>query len=335
MSTTRSGMRTGGPKNTRRTGNVRRNRRGCLFLVFVFLAAALLCGAGYTGYLYMKYDKNVGRIAAPDAKSAGKTTSAKDEPKTILLLGMDSRPQTGTLNTDVIMVAALNPKTGTAAVVSIPRDTRMKPENYRARKANAFYAKFRSEDKATAESKIKSMFGDYLGVKIDYLVRVQFTTLSDVVDALGGVKVNVDMDMCYKDSADGTNIQLHKGKQTLDGDKALDFVRYRKSSCGGTKPSNDYQRNLRQHLVIASILDKTSSFTGVFKIGSILDAIGSNVHSDIPKGQLKSLIWTYKRMSNDKIKYVPLNGTWSSPFIYVSDDKLEAARAALKSELGK
>lgn len=306
-------------------------RRFMLGFTGLLLFACLLT-AGYASYLYFfKMDDMLGKIGTDEAVASG--MSAKEKPISLLLLGIDSRPEGGSLNTDVIMVAALNPESKSAAVVSIPRDTYMKAsQGLRANKANAFYPNLMAASKSTAQQKIKLVFGSALNVPIDYVVTVNFQGFKDVVDALGGITVDVDMDMRYVDKADGTNINLKKGVQKLDGQKTLDFVRYRKSN-NGTAESSDLERNARQQLVVAQVLEKLKSPTALLKAGEMMDALGNNVTTDIPSAQLKDMIRTYIGMSKDNINYIHLEGEWKSPYVNVAEADWQKARSALGSLL--
>jgi LCP family protein required for cell wall assembly len=337
-------MKTGGPMEPtsssglpprrRKHKNAKPKRRALKagFWVFVLLLLGALAYGGLS--LYTRFDDMLGRISSgANPASVPPAQSVKSKPAAFLLLGMDTRKATGSLNTDVIMVAVLNPQTKTATVVSIPRDTYMKPGGFRGGKANSFYADLRSEDRKTADQEIKKVFGDYLKIPVDYLATVNFQGFEDVVDAVGGVKVNVDMDMDYTDRADGTSIHLRQGIQTLNGKQALDFVRYRHSNVPGVGESSDFQRNERQQQVIRAILEKLKSFDGLTKINGIIQAVGNNLTADIPKDEIKALIGTYLGMDSDKITYIHLEGEWRSPYVQIPSAELKRAQQALQLEL--
>jgi anionic cell wall polymer biosynthesis LytR-Cps2A-Psr (LCP) family protein len=138
--------------------------------------------------------------------------------------------------------------------------------------------------------------------------------------------------MRYVDHADGTNINLKKGEQTLTGQQALDFVRYRKSN-DGTRQSSDFERNDRQSRVLGAILDKLKSLDGVARLGNVIAAVGGNMRTDIPEAQIQNLMKTYFGLSRDHVRFIALEGTWRSPYVYLDDAKLEEAKLALKEEL--
>lgn len=262
----------------------------------------------------------------------------KKQPITMLILGLDSRGNIGVMNTDVIMAATLNPTTKSAAIVSIPRDTYVKVEGYRGRKANAFYAlvaqleRQNQLESGDANTEIKRIFSDFLETPIDYVVTINFKTLEAVIDGLGGVEIDVDMDMRYVDTADGTNINLKKGLQVLDGKNTLDFVRYRQPNPGpgATAPSSDFERNQRQQQVIQAVVSKLKTFNAVLKIGDIFSAASTHIKTDLSRSEIFEMIKTYAGISNDKIKYIPIEARWQSPYMYPDEDKFEEAKRALQ-----
>jgi polyisoprenyl-teichoic acid--peptidoglycan teichoic acid transferase len=181
---------------------------------------------------------------------------------------------------------------------------------------------------------VRNVMSKLFGIDIKYSAVINFQGFADVVDALGGVEVDVDMRMKYTDSADGTNIDLEEGVQVLSGDKALDFVRYRKSN-NGKNMSSDFERNARQSQVIGALTDKMKSFDGVTKIGSVIEAVGNNLTMDMPSKEIKNMMSTYLGMSREDITFIPLEGTWRSPYVYLDEAKLDEARAALQGKLAE
>lgn len=330
--------------NRRRTkakpGKPRRVLRFFLSLLILFVLAVCL----YIANLYWKLDKALDENIStqPDAV-VPKEQQADVKSLSILLLGLDSRAKLGTMNTDVMMVVTMNPKTKSATIVSIPRDAYFELEGYRPAKANGYYAAFytnkskkdTAERRAYAYEEMKLMLSRYLDIPIDYVSTIDFDGFRRVVDKLGGIDIYVDMDMRYVDNADGTNIDLKKGQQHLDGKQTLDFVRYRQSNPGknATKPSNDLQRNQRQNAVLREIAGKMKSLGGLTKLDGIIDAVGDNWKTDLPPSQIKKLLTTYIGIDNERIEYIPVEGTWRSPYIHVNRDSLDRAKAALSRQL--
>ncbi|WP_166243775.1 LCP family protein [Paenibacillus turpanensis] len=300
--------------------------------LLTILALLLIGGAVYAGIIVKQAADTVKEIGTDEKVAPGNSAAVK--PLTFLLLGLDTRKETGSLNTDVIMVASVNPASKSATVVSIPRDTLLKTKN-KTGKANSFYSSYmrsNGNDSAKTAASMKKAFGEYLEVPVDYVAVVNFTFFSGLVDSVGGITVNVDMDMKYRDKADGTNINLSKGVQKLNGEQALDFVRYRKSN-DGTNESSDFERNERQQQVIAELLGKLKSVQGLANLDKVLSAAGKNINTDIPSQQIYELLRTYLGISNDKINYIHLSGDWKSPYVYIDQAQLTEARSRLKEQL--
>ncbi|WP_379131475.1 LCP family protein [Paenibacillus sp. sgz500958] len=322
---------TSNPKNKKKKGFFARLVKTVLTLLLI----GVLLTVGYLAYLYVKLDQGV--LDTGVDKPVAPEQSAKVKPLTMLLLGTDNRPKHPSNLTDVIMVVSLNPDTKSATIVSLPRDTYVELDGYKKDKINASYSRFKKKEKTTgilAEDEMKSMMGKYLDVKVDYVTILDFQAFREIVDALKGVNVNISNDMCYTDSVDGTNIDLKAGPAKLHGDEALDYVRYRKSNCSPkTKGSDDFDRNKRQSEVLHSMIDKMHSLGGVTKIGGILDAVDSNMQTDIERDQLKAMIAQYFKISKDDVEFKPVTGTWRSPYVYINEEELSAAKQSLKDRL--
>ncbi|AIQ70471.1 LCP family protein [Paenibacillus graminis] len=327
------------PNSTAKTVQKKKKvkKRGALArmgkMVLTLLIIVILAVLGYAGYLYWKFDH--GSFGVDKPVQVGH--SASEKPITMLLLGTDNRPKHPSNLTDVIMVVALNPKTQSATVVSLPRDTYVELSGYKRTKINEFYARFKSKEKTSgilAEDEMKTMMGKYLDIDVDYATVLDFQGFRDVVDELGGVDVNISENMCYTDSVDGTDINLTKGPARLNGDDALDYVRYRKSNCKPkTKASDDFDRNKRQNEVLNSLVGQMQSLGGVLKIGKVLDAVDDNMKTDIENAQIKNIISAYWKISKENIEFKPVTGTWRSPYVYINDKELEAAKQSLQDRI--
>jgi LCP family protein required for cell wall assembly len=303
-----------------------------LSICLVLLAGIVGATSFYTYSIYSQAEVAIEKIGTPVVVPVQE--SAKVKPITLLLLGIDHRPETGSLNSDVIMIVTLNPENKAATLVSLPRDLQLDPEGLEARKANYYYPHFMIKDKENALSLTKEVFSNFLNVPIDYVVTVDFDGFRNVVDLMGGLTLNVDMDMRYVDTEDGTNINLKQGIATLNGKEVLDFVRYRKSN-RNTEESSDLERNQRQQQVLNELLSSLKSVDGVTKLGSIIETVGDHIRTDVPSSQLRDLLRTYFDITPANINYIPLDGAWVSPFIVVTEEELGKARAALQAQLGE
>ncbi|SMF07919.1 transcriptional attenuator, LytR family [Paenibacillus barengoltzii] len=344
MSSNRSGLpprgqgQRGSTKGSKRGSTRKRKSSGLkrFFRTVLTLLIIGVIGVGlYAGYLFYTADKVIDATGTSGEVAPEK--SAKVKPITMLLLGTDYRPQTGTHLSDVMMVIAMNPDTKSATVVSLPRDTKLELDGYKTDKLNAYYPNFLAAEKKSgipATQEMKTMMSKFFGINIDYVTVLNFQGFRDVVDALGGVDVNVDANMCYRDTADGTNINLKKGEQHLNGEDALGYVRYRKSNCSPkTKGSDDFDRNRRQNEVLHALIDQAKSLNGVMGAGKVIESVGKNLETDLESQQMKNIIQAYWNISKENVDFMPVTGDWKSPYVYLHQDELEAAKQALKDQL--
>ncbi|WP_018753278.1 LCP family protein [Paenibacillus sanguinis] len=328
-----------GPKgSSKKTGRNKKKSGGfARFLKFALTLMIIgIIGVGlYAGYLFYTADQVID--ATGTSENVAPEKSAKVKPITMLLLGTDYRPETGTHLSDVMMVISMNPETKSATVVSLPRDTKLELDGYKTNKINAFYPNFLAAEKksgTSAEQEMKAMMSKFFEISIDYITVLNFQGFRDVVDSLGGVDVNVDADMCYRDRADGTDINLKQGLQHLNGEDALGFVRYRKSNCKPkTKGSDDFDRNRRQNEVLHALIDQAKSLNGVMGAGKVIESVGKNMETDLESQQMKNMIQAYWSISKENVDFMPITGDWKSPYVYLHESELEAAKQALRNEL--
>jgi LCP family protein required for cell wall assembly len=318
-----------------------------LKLIALVTGCFLVGASAYLGYLYNKANAAIEQISAPAAvtssEAVGRSESSSNpknealqKPTTFLLTAIDDRKgNDGSLNTDVMMLVSFNPQTHSATIVSLPRDIEVKSVDSGLEddhKLNYFYAFFYNKDKDSAMLHTKEMFSKLYHLPIDYMAVINFDGFHQLIDQLGGMKVDVDMDMKYTDQSDGTSINLKEGYQTLDGKQTLDFLRYRKSN-QGTEESSDLVRNERQQKVLDQIVDKVTSLSGISGLGQLLDIAASSIQTDIPAEQLKSYATSYRDIKPDTIEFIHLDGEWESPYIVVKSEDLVHAEEALQARL--
>ncbi len=139
-----------------------------------------------------------------------------DPVRRFLIFGCD---ESGAL-TDTILLAARNKKTGEIRILQVPRDTY-------AAYTNGNYRKLNGALRALGSEKCKAFFSRTLGVEIHWFASLNLKCVPALVDAIGGVDLEVPMNMDYSDPAQGLEIHISKGTQHLDGETALSFIRYR------------------------------------------------------------------------------------------------------------
>lgn len=173
-----------------------------------------------------------------------------DRVRRCLVLGCDRAASL----TDSILLVAWNTATGTSSAVQIPRDTYAAYTERDYRKINGAYRALGCEE-------YKKFLSRALGVRIDYYAAMDLDCVSVLVDAVGGVDLDVPMDMVYQDPEQGLNIDIPKGRQHLDGAAAESFVRFRSGYANADLGRMEAQRNfLRAFADKCASLDSGSLF---------------------------------------------------------------------------
>ena len=199
-----------------------------------------------------------------------------------------------------MLLLRFDPAQEKLTVLSIPRDTRTYIEGHGIRKIN--HANYYGGPALTA-STVSEMLG---GVEIDRYVRVNVQGVEKLIDALGGVIVNVPKDMKYNDFSQHFYINLKKGKQHLDGDKALQFLRFRYDNLG------DISRVQRQQMLMRSIVEQALRPATIVKIPKILDVVKSHLDTNLTVKELMALSSFAAKTDRSRIQMIMLPGDFNS-----------------------
>lgn len=168
-----------------------------------------------------------------------------------------------------------------------------------------------------------------MNIPVDYYVRVNFHAFVDVVDAIGGINVDVPFEFTEQDSSDKAGaIHLYPGEQELDGEEALAFARTRKLD-------NDIERGKRQMEVVNAVADKATSIGSVLNFDDLIAAVGSNMNTNMSFKELMTFI-TFGTGGLD-IESFTLEGSDYQPgstYYWLLDEvALEQTRAMLQEHL--
>lgn len=208
-----------------------------------------------------------GRDPVQGAK-AGTMAKKSTHDINILLLGVDER-NGDRGRSDTMMLLNYNAVWGTLHLMSIPRDTRVSLPGHGNQKINAAYA-YGGPDLA------KQAVGQLTGLYVDYYMKVNFNGFSGVVDALGGVDINVKQRMYYKDPYQNLVIDFKPGLQHMNGDQALEYVRWRGDA------SADLGRVQRQRDFLNAAMGKALNPLSSYRIPGLLIALARCTDTDIP-----------------------------------------------------
>jgi len=195
---------------------------------------------------------------------------------TILLIGADSRPGDPSLgNSDVLIVAHIQPQSRNVALLSIPRDTMVNLPRFGKQKINA------AARLCGGWSGTRAVIEDLIGYPINGYVKVNFASFKEIVDTLGGVTVNVEKDMYYVtgDKQDGV-INLKKGTQRLNGAQALQYARFRHDRLG------DVGRTARQQELLKAVARELGQPKTLVKLPWLIPQLYRAVESDLTVSQV-------------------------------------------------
>ena len=201
---------------------------------------------------------------------------------------------------DSMLLLRFDPQKDKVSVLSIPRDTRVYLDGYGVRKIN-------HANKYGGPALTAAAASDLLeGINIDRYVRVNVQGMEKLIDALGGVTVDVPKDMKYNDFSQHLYIDLKKGKQHLDGDKAMQFLRFRYDDYG------DISRVQRQQMLMRSAVEQTLKPATVVKIPKILSVIQSHLDTNLTVRELMALSNFASKTDRSNVKMMMLPGDFNN-----------------------
>lgn len=246
-----------------------------------------------------KYSKIMKKVTDKNTKTSTKRVT---EPFSLLLLGVDSETEdiskTSGLG-DSIMLITFNPSTLNATIFSIPRDTFVPISCYRNARSKITHAA------SGGDSCMINTVENFTGIDIDYYAKLNFKGLTNLVDELGGIDVDVPYSFCESNSLRSLDyrdlIYVNKGWQHLNGEQALALSRNRKEveQCGkewnkGTR--NDFVRGQNQQLVIKAIMSKAKSIKSINKVYDILDKISISMDTNLTREQILDFYNVFKKI---------------------------------------
>jgi len=235
----------------------------------------------------------------------------------VLILGGDAGPGRPGLRTDTMIVASVDPVTGDAALFGIPRNfggfTFSDGTPFTGLRLSHVYnwgianpAAFAGIDPGA--SAVTDVIEHITAVDIDYFILVDLTGFGDLIDAFGGVTLDVPkpVDGPLYDPVTGgyEMVNIPAGVQMLDGDHALAYARARRGS-------SDYVRMGRQRCILASMVKQADLLSLVTHLPDLLEVVETHVTTDLPLELVPELIRLAPRVSSDEIRLVGFDYTWS------------------------
>ena len=243
--------------------------------------------SGITGYENIATDTKVITSKDKEMKKAATSTietasSGKDvtEPFTILLMGIDSTDdvlsKNAIANGDTLILITFNPKTLNATMLSIPRDSYVPIACWGGNPENKI-----THAAAYGNDCMINTIQNYFDSHIDYYAKINFKGLVKLVDAVGGVEIDVQQTLCTDDSNRDGEVCIEPGYQTLNGEQALVYARNRKALVNG-----DFGRGQHQQEIIMALINKMKTITEVTKFMDILNTVSNNLDTNLTTKQI-------------------------------------------------
>lgn len=207
----------------------------------------------------------------------------------VLFAGLD----VGGYRSDTIMVASIDLLTKKISVLSIPRDTRIK--------LNGSYAKINAA--IGTPGRVQTLINaikEITDLPINYYVTVENDGFRNIIDKLGGVYIDVPQDMRYRDPVQKLNINLKKGYQLLDGDKAEQFVRFR------SYPNADYERIKAQQMFMRELIKQKLTLQNIANAKEIFNEAKKYVSTNIGVSDILKYVDLLKSVDSSSVQFFTL-----------------------------
>ena len=308
----------------------KKKKSGILKKVLLFILILLLGFAGFIGYRTYANGGGMQGLLSTLVGNDEKTLEQL-EPIQILLLGVST--DIDVKMTDTIIVATYNPKTQTASLLSIPRDTYVGKDYSKGSASEKINALYHQKGIETLKDKVNEI----TGLDIKYYMVIDNEALIKLVDVLGGVDFEVPIRMLYHDLTQDLTIDLQQGMQKLDGAKAEQLLRFRKNDDGTGYPasygSDDIGRMKTQRNFMIATAKQTLQAKNIFKIREIIDVLYEYVETNLSISSIKAYIPYAVEFNLENLQSVVLpgvsvgptqQGSLYAPYWFITINKKEA-----------
>ncbi len=233
----------------------------------------------------------------------------------VLLIGVDvtlnERRQVEPFSrSDTLMLVSFDPARNRISALSIPRDTYAVIPRLGAEKINAAYA-------FGGPGLVIQAVEDLLGVPVHYYVKLGPASFAHIIDALGGIEIDVEKDMKYTDTWADLHIDLKKGRQVLSGEQAMQYVRFRNDL------ESDIGRVRRQQQVLRTILQKLKTPRMVLSAPRLLQAFMQNTQTNLSAGELIALGLFARHLGAADIHTATPPGEVGPTYVFLYDAPLQ------------
>lgn len=286
------------PARQRRHKNRRKAVAWSAIAVVGVFAVVALAGFIYVKSIDGRLRNSLNNIDPDAAAILDAQKSEPGKPFNMIIMGTDNREGETAARSDTLIVAHIDPEQKTATLLSIPRDSRVEVPDHGMTKINAaaFYG---------GPSLVIETVSQFTGLPISHYVEIDFNGFKELVDALGGVTVNVPEKIQDPKAGnwDYEAYTIYAGEQVLNGKQALTFVRSRDF------PEGDIARIRNQQIFIKALLREVLQLSSALKINGIVEATVSNVTTDMTMSELLKLAGDMKGMDADSLETATIPGT--------------------------
>lgn len=253
-------------------------------------------------YFYIQ-DKQAVELAEAQQKGADSLTREErlNVRMNVLVLGVDQLIETDDngQRSDTMFIMMFDPEQGTCSLLNVPRDTRVQMEI----NGHPDYFKINAAYTFGGVKNTMKVVEEFLGIRLDKYLLIDVNGFKRVVDAIGGVDLYVDRDMKYDDFKQGLHIDLKAGQQHLDGEHAMQYVRYRREY-------GDISRIRRQQRFLWAVQQKIVSGQMLMRIPGLTKELMSMVRTNLSLTEMLPMARTlYDMVQNHSFRMSVVPGT--------------------------
>lgn len=219
----------------------------------------------------------------------------------LLLIGCDATEKSK--RADVLMLVSFLPRQRLVDILSIPRDSRVHVQNYKLLRINEFFAYgFKKGGIEEGIALTQEVTRSLLKLDMPYYIQLNFDTLINIVNALGGVTIDITEKMDYDDNWGNLHIHFKPGRQSLNGKQCLEYLRFRKDSQG------DIGRMQRNRSFIRAVAAKIKSPTVFFRLPQLVWTSINNLQTNLGFYDLVTLVFELRKLNTRSFRQQQLPG---------------------------
>lgn len=262
--------------------------KGCALTLALFILVVGVIGYAYVKYIEARLHKDRGEVAKVISEPI------PDEPVNFLLLGGDARGKEKP-RTDTVIIAHVDCKKKKAVLISIPRDMRVQIPGKSKARVNAAYAY------GGVSSTVKTV-ENFIDLPIHHYATIDFRGFEKIVDALGGIDIYLEEPLIDRK----TKFGIPAGKQKFDGERALNYVRFRRDARG------DFGRIERQQKFLKAVMSKALSFGSIIRMPRLIKIFTENAQTDLSASEILKYTRVARAVKKEDVEMVMLPGSSKS-----------------------